>query len=196
MRLASWKHWSLGLAVVSLAGLGTACAQSLAGVTTTLNHTLESKSAQAGDPVTATLKGSVKAEGLDLPKGTQLVGKVADVKAAQNGGQATVSLVFTTAKLKDGKEVPVKATVIAAFPPSANQGVEGAGVTMGSAPQQVPSDGTFDQQGALSHVSLKSAVKNTDSVTFTSSRNFKLPAGMFLQLGVGSAGDTSANAAE
>jgi len=194
MRLASWKQWSLGLAVVSLVGVGAAGAQSLAGVTTTLDHTLESKSATVGEPVTAKLNGSLKADGLDLPRGTELVGKVADVKAAQSGGPASVSLLFTTAKLKDGKEVPVKATVIAVYPRSADDGVEGSGITMGEAPQQVPMDGSYDQEpGALPHVAMKSAVQNSDSVTFTSSENFKLPAGTFLQLGVGAPG-TSAGA--
>lgn len=188
MRFISLKNWGLSLAMVSLASLGAASAQSLAGVTTALDHPLESKNATVGEPVTATLKGSVKADGLDLPKGTDLVGKVAEVQPAQNGTPASVSVVFTTAKLKDGKEVPVKATVIAVFPQSADAGIEGSGITMGAAPKQVPLDGAYDQEpGALSHVEMKSAVKNSDSVTFTGSNNFKLPAGTFLQLGVGSA---------
>jgi len=188
MRLASWKYWGMSLAMISLAGVGFASAQSLAGVTTTLDHALSSNSATEGEAVTAKLNSSLRADGLDLPRGTELVGKVAEVKAAQNGGQASVSVVFTAAKLKDGKEVPVKATVIAAYPRSAGDGVEGAGVTMGAAPSQVPSDGAYDQEpGALPHVAMKSAVKNSDSVTFTSSDNFKLPAGTFLQLGVGAA---------
>lgn len=197
MRFVSWKNWSLGLAMVSLVGLGYASAQSLAGVTTTLDHALESKSATVGETVTATLKESVKADGLDLPRGTELVGKVAEVKQAQNGGQASVSLVFTTAKLKGGKEVPVKATVIAAFPQSADDGVEGGEVTMGEAPRQVPLDGAYQEPGALAHVAMNSSVKSSDSVTFTSSENFKLPAGTFLQLGVGGAsGSTTTSAAE
>jgi hypothetical protein len=196
MRLASWKNWSLGLAVVSLVA-GTACAQSLAGVTTTLDRTLESKAAKVGEPITAKLNGSVKSDGLDLPRGTELLGKVAGVKAAENGGQASVSLVFTTAKLKDGRQIPVKATVIAAFPHSAVDAGDGAGVSMAPAPQQVASDGVFDQEpGALSHVAMNSAVKNSDSVTFTSNKDFKLPAGTFLQLGVGSAGAATTSAAE
>ncbi|MGA7522209.1 MAG: hypothetical protein WBW84_06985 [Acidobacteriaceae bacterium] len=196
MRLSSWKYWSLGLAMVSLVGLGSAGAQSLAGVTTKLDRTLESKSASVGEPVTARLTGSVKADGLNLPKGTELVGKVAEVKAAQNGTPASVSLVFTTAKLKNGKEVPVKATVIAAYPESSAGGLEGSGETISAAPQQVPSDGVYDQEpGSLSHVGMKSAVKNSDSVTFSSSDNFKLPAGTFLQLGVGAAGSSASGAA-
>jgi hypothetical protein len=197
MRLVSWKNWSLGLAMVSLVGL-SASAQSLAGVTTTLDHTLESSSATVGEPVTATLRESLKTNGLDLPRGTELVGKVAEVKQAQNGGQASVSLVFTTAKLKHGKELPVKATVIAAFPQSADDVEDGGGMTMGAAPRQVPSDGTYQQEpGALAHVAMNSSVKSSDSVTFTSSENFKLPAGTFLQLGVGGASaSTTTSAAE
>lgn len=195
MRTASWKNWSLGLALVSLVGVGAASAQSLAGVTTTLDHTLESKSATVGQPITATLKGSVKTDGLDLPKGTRLEGKVAEVTPAQNGGQNSVSVIFTTAKLKDGKEIPIKATVIAAYPRTADDGVEGAGITMGAAPHQVPLDGTYDQEaGALAHVDMKSAVKSADSATFSSRDNFRLPAGTFLQLGVGSA-ETSGSGA-
>ncbi|MGA8160854.1 MAG: hypothetical protein WA374_11545 [Acidobacteriaceae bacterium] len=187
MRLASWKNWSLGLAMVSLM-TGAACAQSLAGVTTTLDHTLESKSVAPGQTVTAKLTGSLKADGLDLLRGTELVGKIAEVKAAQNGTPASVSVVFTTAKLKNGKEVPVKATVISVYPQSAGDGVEGSGVTMAEAPRQVPLDGTYDQEpGALSHVTMKSAVKSSDSATFSSNDNFRLPAGTFLQLGVGAA---------
>jgi hypothetical protein len=193
MHLSSWKHWSFGLALVSLVGMGAASAQSLAGVTTALDRTLESKSATVGAPITATLKGSVKADGLDLPKGTELIGKVADVKSAQDG--ASISVVFTTAKLKDGKEVPVKATVIAAFPRSANDGVEGSGIIMGAPPQQVPADGVFQQEpGAIGRVGLKSSVKGSDSVTFTSTQNFKLPAGTFLQLGVGAAAASGSDA--
>ena len=196
MRLIFLKNWSLGLAAVSLVGLGTASAQSLAGVTTTLDHALESKNAAVGQPVTATLKGSLKADGLDLPKGTDLVGKVAEVQPAQDGTPASVSVVFTTAKLRDGKEVPVKATVIAAFPQSADDGIEGTGVAMGAAPKQVPLDGVYDQEpGALSHVTMKSAVKSSDSAIFTGSGNFKLPAGTFLQLGVGSANTNGSGAA-
>ncbi|HEX3985251.1 MAG TPA: hypothetical protein VHX13_01480 [Acidobacteriaceae bacterium] len=197
MRLSSWKSWGFGLAMVSLAGLGMASAQTLAGVTTTLDQTLESKSAAVGTPITATLKGSVKAGGLDLPKGTQLIGRIAEVKAAQKGSPASVSVVFATAKLKNGKEVPVKATVIAAYPRSADQGGEDGGITMGAPPQQVPLDGVYDQEpGALSRVSLKSAVKSSDSATFASNENFKLPSGTLLQLGVGAAGTAAQNAAE
>jgi hypothetical protein len=197
MRLVSWKHWSLGLAMVSLVGVGSAGAQSLAGVTTTLDHTLESKSATVGQPVTAKLTGSLKSDGLDLPRGTDLVGKVAEVRAAQNGTPASISVVFTTAKLKDGKEVPVKATVIAAFPHSSDESLEGSDTTIGDAPKQVASDGEFDQEpGALSHVTVKSAVKSSDSVTFTSNDNFRLPAGTFLQLGVGAVSPATTSAAE
>ena len=115
MRFTSFKKLSFGLALVSLAAAGGASAQSLVGVNTTLDRTLDSKSAAAGQVVTAKLDGTVTAaDGTKLPKGTELIGKVADVKNAN--GATSVSLVFTSAKLKDGKEIPVKATVLAAYP--------------------------------------------------------------------------------
>ncbi len=43
------------------------------------------------------------------------MGTVAEIKNA-DGSPVSLSLVFTSVKLKDGKEIPVKATVIAAYP--------------------------------------------------------------------------------
>lgn len=183
MRLASWKSWSLGLAMVSFVALGAASAQSLAGVTTQLDHTLDSKSVKAGEAVTAKVKQGVKADGLKLPKGAELIGKVADVKTAQDG-KVSVSLVFTAAKLKDGKEIPVKATVIGAYPESAGGDSNYGTIAMAPVPATVPSDGVYRQVGTLPHVEMSSAVKNADSVTFSSDGHFKLEDGIFLQLGV------------
>lgn len=70
---------------------------------------------------------------------------------------------------------------------------------MGTAPSQVPLDGTYDQEaGPLARIDMKSAVKNSDSATFSSKQNFRLPAGTLLQLGVGSASSmgSAATAAE
>jgi hypothetical protein len=53
MRFTSFKKFSFGLALVSLAAAGAASAQSLVGVNTTLDRTLDSKSAAAGQVVTA-----------------------------------------------------------------------------------------------------------------------------------------------
>src|ERR1700728_2106073 len=103
MRITSLKSLSWGLALASLVGVGVASAQSLVGVNTKLDRTLDSKSAAVGQVVTARLDGTVTtADGTKLPRGTELIGKVADVKNA-NGNPVSVSLLFTSAKLKGGK---------------------------------------------------------------------------------------------
>jgi hypothetical protein len=191
MRFTSFKRFSLGLALVSVAAAGAASAQSLVGVNTRLDRTLDSKSAAAGQVVTAKLDGTVTADGTKLPKGTELIGKVADVKNAS--GSTSVSVVFTSAKLKDGKEIPVKATVLAAYPEG-----DPVGVTLGDV-AQVAGDGVFEQQpGALDHVALSSAVRNHESGTFSSTNgSFKLLAGTNLQVGIAPASSGSGtNAAE
>ena len=197
MRFTFFRKFSFGLALSSLVTVGAASAQSLVGVNTRLDRTLDSKSAAAGQVVTAKLDGTVTtADGTKLPKGSELIGKVADVKNAN--GAASVSLVFTSAKLKDGKEIPVKATVLAAYPQS-----DPVADTLGGAaeppPAQVEGDSVFDQPaGALEHVEMTSAVKDHNSGTFSSTTgNFKLLAGTDLQVGIAPASAASGtNAAE
>lgn len=195
MRFISLKSLSLGLALVSTLSLGAASAQSLVGVNARLDRALDTRGASAGQVVTARLAGTVVADGTKLPKGTELIGKIADVKNAN--GAVSVSLVFTSAKLKDGKEIPVKATVIAAYPELDPVATTLGDVAVQPAPAQVPADGVFQQQpGALAHVSLTSAVKDHDSATFSSTTgSFRLQAGTNLQFGIGSPSAASATSA-
>lgn len=201
MRFSSLKNVSLGLALVSFVALGTASAQSLVGVTTRLNRTLDSGNAAVGQVVTVKLNGSVNApDGVKLPRGTELIGKVASVQPAQNNGPASVALVFTSAKLKDGREIPVKATLIGAYTASEGSDATYGSQSMAPVPGKVAADDTFDQEpGALKHVALTSAVKNDDSGTFSSTEgNFRLDAGTYLQFGVApqTGGSRTTNAAE
>jgi len=194
MRISSLKTFFSGLALVSFLSVGGASAQPLVGVNAQLNHTFESKNAAVGQPITARLDGTITAYGTKLERGTELIGKVANVK--NDGSTVSVSVVFTSAKLKDGKEIPVKATLLAAFP---DQGEEVGADSAGNPPATVNADSVIEQQaGALGHVALTSAVKNQDSGTFSSEKgNFKLQAGTYLQLGLAPAGaGGSMNAAE
>ena len=195
MRFTSLKNVSLGLALLSFVSVGAASAQSLVGVNTRLDRTLDSKSASVGQVVTARLDGTVTAGGTKLPKGTELVGKVAEVK--NGSGQVSLSLVFTAAKLKGGKEIPVKATVLAAYPQLDQVSATLGDTAVQPAPAQVSEEGEFNQQpGALGHVSMTSAVKNQDSGTFSSADgNFKLLAGTNLQVGLAPAGTASGTSA-
>lgn len=185
----SVKNVSLGLAIVAMSA-AAASAQSLSGVNTKLLTPLDSQTAKVGQQVAVKLNDSVKiTTGETLPKGTELVGSVSEVKAAEGSNPATVTVVFNTAELKGGKKVPVKATLLAAYPANGDE--------IGPAPSHVEAKYSVDQEpGALRGVSLKSAVQNPDSGTFSKEKgNFKLAAGSFLQLAVGPAsanGNTSA----
>ena len=198
MRIAfTVRNLSCTLALISFLAAGAASAQTLAGVNATLDHSLDSKGAKVGEAVSVKLTSSVKTpDGVDLPKGTELVGKVAAVKADAKG-PVSVSLLFDTARLKGGKQVPVKATLLAAYPASTGGDGEDSVQVIGAPPSHVVSSDTFDQEpGALGHVSLKSAVKSDNSGTFASSDgNFKLGSGTYLQLAVGSANSGSGSSA-
>jgi hypothetical protein len=192
----SLKNLSLGLAIISMSAMA-ASAQSLSGVNTRLLKPIDSQTAKQGDAVTVRLDGNVTADGVKLPKGAQLIGKIADVKASPaKGSPASVTVVFTSAQLKDGKQIPIKATLVAAYPATA---VEDLSTSAVPAPDSVPEAFKVDQQpGALPGIALKAAVKDPDSGTFTKQNgNFTLKAGTHLQLAVApAAGASTTNAAE
>lgn len=189
----SLKNVSLGLAILSMSA-AAASAQSLTGVNAKLLTPLNSQTAKVGQQVAVKLNDSVKiTTGETLPKGTQLVGSVSEVKAAEGSNPASVTVVFNSAELKGGKKVPVKTTLLAAYAASGGDGLE----LLGPAPSHVEAQYTVDQQpGALPGVTLKSAVQNADSGTFSKNNgNFKLAAGSLVQVAVGPAsanGSTSA----
>lgn len=127
---------------------------------------LDSKSAMQGDSVTAILTDSIKtSQGVELPRNTRLLGHVDQVKASKDRNPSELAITFDKAQLKGGKEIAVKATIVAVFP--------------GGNPQEIPtnvsSDGKFSQSGAIAGVSLQSAVQDSSSGTLTGDhRNIKL----------------------
>ena len=181
---------------------GAACAQSsslanseqLTGVNARLVHTLDAKSARQGQPVEAKLDGSVKTDqGVKLDKGTDLKGTVTNVEKSSNGGPSSITLDFNQAQLKDGKTIPVKVTVVAAYPPSAGtQAMYGVN-EVGSAPRHINPQDKFDQQpGQLRHIALHSQVQGNNSGTFEEKDgNVKLAAGTYLQVGIAAVNNTS-----
>lgn len=209
-----FRNLSLSLATASFAFAGAAIAQppapaqsgtmqpaqhwGLVGATVQLDHALSTRSARQGQIVEAKLNGSVRAEdGVDLPRGTALVGHVDRVEASQNGGPSMLSLVFTKAELKDGRTVPVKVTVIGAYPSNETALAINGNQTMGAAPRHVSSQERVDQEsGLLSHVSMHSAVQSHASARFEKKDgDFTLKAGTFLQIGIAPRqGSTTMNA--
>lgn len=202
MRFAApLRNWLLGMAAASFLCAGAVWAQSSAsaqqdttqqqswnmvGATARLQQKLDASTAHSGQEVRAKLNGSVRVSGMHLNRGTELVGKVDQVQASSNGGTSMLSIVFNQAKMKDGRTVPVKVTVLGAYPSDEAQLAINGNQTMPPPPRHVENNERVDQEaGTLHHVSLHSAVQNQDSVTFRDDRgDLKLKAGTFLELGI------------
>jgi len=190
------KYLALGSATGLLGFSCAAFAQStaqprpLVGVNTRLDQTINSDTVKQGQAVETRLDETVTtSDGLKLEKGTQLIGTVADAAPSAHGGPASVTLLFTKAQTKDGKQIPVKVTVLAAYPASeANAEMYGESI-MSPAPRVVSVQQSIVQEpGALMHVGLKSSVQAENSGTFSDNTgNFHLSRGTYLQVGIAAA---------
>jgi len=134
-----------------------------------LVRAIDAKKMQRGQQIEAKLTDTVHLKnGVDLPKGTSLVGKVATDSMGVDG-RSTLALQFTKADLKDGKVVPVDATIIGVAPP------EYGAAWDGSASQAPPSAWNgktlqVDEIGVISGVDLHSRIGGRDSAVFVSSK--------------------------
>jgi len=116
-----WKSLTLCLAF-SLAPMPFAVAQTappsqspiqLVGVRAVLDKTIDARKVKQGDPVVA--KPEVKihiADGVDLETNTKLLGRVDSVQPSVNKSDSTITVTFDRAQLKDGREIPIKATIL------------------------------------------------------------------------------------
>lgn len=83
-----------------------------------LEKIVHPKKAKVGDQVVARMTAPCKlTDGTELPKGTRILGKVTDVKMkADKEGPSKLGLLFTTAQLKGGKEIPVTMALVSVAP--------------------------------------------------------------------------------
>lgn len=155
-----------------------------------LAHKIDSKTARQGQTVKAKLTSSVKTgEGMKLDKGTMLIGKVEQVERGNGNGPSRLSIVFDRARLKNGRMIPVKATLLGAYPSNAGDYYAGAstnGNLIPGEPHSISFQEKVDQMpGTLSHVGMHSAVQSSVSATFVSSgRSIELRKGTRLQLAI------------
>lgn len=181
MKRFATSSLSIATAFFALAGGGLAMGQSqsiqLMSGTAELVHTIDSKSAMQGQIVSAKLTDTIETpEGLKLPRGTELLGHVADVQPSHDKSPAKLALTFDKAQMKDGKQVPIKATLLEVAPPG----------QFAEVPQKVASDGAFNQEaGEISGVSMHSSVQGADSGTLMSKdKNIRLDTGTELVIAV------------
>ncbi len=118
-------HASTGLGNAEVNGNADAHAAGTANmrpVTGELESKLDSKSARPGDPVVLKTSQKIKtADGLEIPKGSRLVGHVTEVQARAKGqSESRMGLAFDRVEMKDGQSLAVHSMIESVEPnPSA-----------------------------------------------------------------------------
>ena len=158
-----------------------------------LTRELDTKNARPGQQFKAILSDTVHLKsGMELPRGTTLVGTIAN-EGAPEGAKTALALRFTQADLKSGKTIPIEATIVGIAPPVDNVG--------NSSSEQLPPqawDGTesqFDIIGVLSNVDLHSRIAGENSGVFVSAMksNIKLAERTQIALAIGAQATTGMN---
>jgi hypothetical protein len=152
-----------------------------------LDRDLSADKVKPGDEFRAKLAKRVQLDnGPELPAGTVLVGQVS-TDDMNESGTSKLALRFTHAILKDGQTVPIKATIVAIFPPE-NTNADNDPVAAGDQAPNSWNDGTLavDQINALPGVDLHSKIASRNSAVFVSNTkdNMKLRVGSELALAI------------
>ncbi len=163
-----------------------------------LVRTLDAKNDRPGEQFVAKLSQTVHLkDGQELRNGTELIGVVStdDMQNAGTSGTSRLALRFTEAKLKDGKVIPIKATIVGVFGPEAENS-QGYDVQAGDQQPNFWNKGTLqvDQIGAMSGVDLHSKIASRNSGVFVSSKkdDVKLKYGSELTLAIAAKGNSQA----
>ncbi len=152
----------------------------------TLVKTIDSAHEQPGATVDAKLQDKVNlTNGTELPRGTMLVGKVAE-DDMQQPGTSKLALRFDEARLKDGTTVPIRATIVGFYGPGA------AYSEIDSGDRNVISNGwtaktlQMDQEDVAPGVDMHSKISSHNSGVFVSSKkdDIKLRVGSEIQFAI------------
>lgn len=149
--------------------------------TVLLSHTLDADKDHPNSTFEVRLKRKVTlSDGTVLPSNTVLIGKVAtdDMNVK---GMSKLAICFDQARLKDGKVLPIKATIVDITTPGSIPGDD-----------HEPNSWTdktlvVDQISVISGVDLHSNIASNNSGVFVSTKkhDVKLPSGSQLQLAIG-----------
>lgn len=83
-----------------------------------LQGKLDAKSAKVGDSVVVKTKAPVKiADGMEIPKGTKLIGHITDVQARAGNGESRIALEFDHAEIKGGQSLGIRSVIESLQPP-------------------------------------------------------------------------------
>lgn len=119
-----------GSTSVNGASANTSSSGSLAAGTTipaTLNKSIDARKAKTGDEVSAKTTQTIRASsGMEIPRGSRLVGHVTDAKAKAKGdSESSLGIAFDRAVLRNGQQIPFNASIraLAASANSASAGM-------------------------------------------------------------------------
>jgi hypothetical protein len=160
----------------------------------TLTDNLDAGKMQIGQKFRVKLGETIHLKnGSELPHGTILIGTI-DTDHMQVNGRSKLALRFTQAELKNGKVIPIKATIVGVFPPDPgfNVGYDNrAANTWNDEVLQIV------QPDVLSGVDLHSNVASSNSGVFVSTKkdDMKLRVGTVIELAIAAdeAGAQNAN---
>ena len=143
-----------------------------------LSQSVDSKKAKAGDPITARTTEAIKKDGqVVIPKGTKLVGHVTRASAKSKGdADSALAVQFDRAILKDGREMPLQATVqalaveprVAAVGPEDLQpagNIEGGAAGAGSAGNRGVVGGVGSTVGAAASGAASTVPRTAENAT-------------------------------
>ena len=152
-----------------------------------LMQNLDAKKTATGSTFKAKLsKAAHLQDGTELPAGTILEGRVTEDDMQQQG-MSKIALRFTRADLKDGKVVPIKATIVGIFKPM-EESSEGYPIIAGDEVPNSWTDGTLqvDQLDVISGVDLHSKIssKNSGVLVSTKKDDVTIKGGSEIQLAI------------
>ena len=153
----------------------------------TLPHTLDADKDHLDSTFEAELDHKITlSDGTVLPSHTVLSGRITR-DDMQSAGKSEFALRFDQAQLKNGKTVPIKATIVDIAHPSSN--TDEYAVSNDWTNQTL----SVEQLNVVSGVDLHSEIASNDSAVFvsTTKHDVKVPAGSELKLAIGPASDAS-----
>jgi hypothetical protein len=143
-----------------------------------LSKALDAKDSQQGKQFTAKLAETVHLKnGPELPRGTTLIGTVG-TDDMQLKGNSKLALQITEAKLRDGKTIPIKATIVGIAPSGTPEYSDSNPWTQTTL--------QVDQIGAMKDVDLHSRIAGHNSGVFvtTTKDDVKLGSGSEIMLAI------------
>jgi hypothetical protein len=147
---------------------GSAPAQIPAGVVipAQLSKSVDAKKAKPGDKVEAKTTMDLLSHGqVVIPRDTKVIGHVTAAKPhSKESPDSNVALAFDRISLKDGRDVPVKASV-QAIGRALNAQAASVGESAGAPPANVPSSGAPGSRGTMAGSSPPSGASSYPSST-------------------------------